>query len=362
MHIICTVTNDLNYDQRMQRICRSLTAHGYSVLLVGRRFAHSRPLTDQSFSQKRLQCLVNDGKLFYIEYNLRLLLFLLFKRFDIVNAVDLDTIASCWLASVLKRKKRVFDAHEYFPEVPEVVDRPQVQRIWRWVERTFVPRYPYAYTVSASLTELFNRQYGQRFITIRNVPELQEHAQPESEQAPFLLYQGALNQGRGLEQLLEAMQWIDCELKIAGEGDLSSELRQKAEALVLTNRVTFLGYLRPAELTTLTQQAHIGLNLLENSCLSYYYSLANKFFDYIHAGVPSINMAFPEYEQINREYKVAVLLNELSPASIADAVNNLLDNKTDYQRLKANCKKARKVYNWQQEEHKLLTLYDNLNG
>src|SRR5690242_13208129 len=44
MKIVLTVTNDLNYDQRMIRICSSLASHGYQVLLVGRKMHASPPL------------------------------------------------------------------------------------------------------------------------------------------------------------------------------------------------------------------------------------------------------------------------------------------------------------------------------
>lgn len=357
--VICTVTNDLNYDQRMQRICRTLQQHGYEVVLVGRKLPHSQALAHQPFTQKRLSCLFHNGKLFYLEYNLRLFLFLMGSHVDIINAIDLDTILPCWFASALKRKKRVFDAHEYFPEVPEVVDRPVVQQIWRWIEQVAVPRFPSAYTVSGSLAELLNQKYGKRFSTIRNVPEWTQYEKSSSHQ-PCLLYQGALNKDRGLEHLLEAMQWIDCQLTIVGEGDLSQALRKKAEVIALSGKVTFLGYLRPQELKMITQQATIGLNLLENSCDSYYYSLANKFFDYIHADVPSINMAFPEYKRINKEFEVSVLLHELKPASIANAVNSLLTDKDFYQRLQGNCEKAKQLFNWEQEQQKLLRIYEEL--
>ena len=137
--IILTVTNDLTYDQRMQRICTSLSDAGYEVELVGRELSTSKPLDKFAFAQTRLKCLFNKGKLFYLEYNLRLFIYLLFHRSDIICAIDLDTIVPCYYAARLRKAKIVYDAHEYFPEVPEVVRRPRIQKVWRWVEKTFVP-------------------------------------------------------------------------------------------------------------------------------------------------------------------------------------------------------------------------------
>lgn len=114
--IICTVTNDLIYDQRMQRICTSLQKNNFEVELVGRILPDSKEIIQQTFQQKRLKCFFNKGFLFYAEFNIRLLFFLLFTKFDIVCGCDLDTLPAALLAAKIKRKKVVYDAHEYFPE------------------------------------------------------------------------------------------------------------------------------------------------------------------------------------------------------------------------------------------------------
>src|SRR5664279_4961064 len=114
MTILFTVTNDLSYDQRMQRICSSLAAQGYTVELVGRQRPKSVALRVQPFGQKRLRCRFDRGIAFYAEYNLRLFAYLLTARYDAVCSIDLDTLAAGCCATLLRRKKRVFDAHEYF--------------------------------------------------------------------------------------------------------------------------------------------------------------------------------------------------------------------------------------------------------
>ena len=80
--LVFTVTNDLNFDQRMIRICSSLANAGYDVLLVGRRQRKSMPLDVKMFRQKRLACFFEKGKAFYFEYNVRLFVYLLFKKGD----------------------------------------------------------------------------------------------------------------------------------------------------------------------------------------------------------------------------------------------------------------------------------------
>jgi glycosyltransferase involved in cell wall biosynthesis len=117
---------------------------------------------------------------------------------------------------------------------------------------------------------------------------------------------------------------------------------------------------RPDALKALTLQATIGLNLLENRGLSYYYSLANKSFDYIQAGLPSLHMNFPEYLAINQEQEVFLLLDELTPRAIAEAVNRLIADPELYQRLHENCRQARKQYCWEEEKVRLLGIYEGL--
>jgi len=128
MGIIFTVTNDLTYDQRMQRICGTLAANGFTVTLVGRNLPLSIPLESAVYEQKRLFCFFKKGFPFYAEYNLRLFVFLLFAQYDAVCSIDLDTISAGCFATLIRRKKRVFDAHEYFTEVPELVPRPFVTK------------------------------------------------------------------------------------------------------------------------------------------------------------------------------------------------------------------------------------------
>ncbi len=358
--IICTVTNDLSYDQRMTRSCSSLAKAGFQVHLLGRLRRYSQPLTHQPFEQQRLRCWFEKGKFFYLEYNIRLFFYLLFAKFDLVCAVDLDTILPGLIVSKIRRKPCVYDAHEYFTETPEVVRRPMIKRIWELVARFAIPRVNAAYTVGESLAEIFERRYGKPFGVVRNVPFRQDEiAQPDRTKPPIVLYQGALNEGRCLESTIQAMQFIEgAELWLAGEGDCSDTLRQMTTQLKLQHKVKFLGYLHPEDLRKVTLQATIGLNLLENKGLSYYYSLANKAFDYIQAGLPSIHMRFPEYEKINTQYSPFLLLEQGDARTIAHAIQQLLQDVTLYQQLRTSCLQARHLFTWEKEEAKLLATYD----
>ena len=140
--VFCTVTNDLNFDQRMIRICTSLTNAGFLVTLVGREDRGSLPLADRPYRQHRLKMWTRRGKLFYAEYHFRLFLYLLGRKMDLICAIDLDSILPCYFVSRIRRVPRVYDAHELFCEMQEVMSRPFIHRMWKKVERFAVPRFP----------------------------------------------------------------------------------------------------------------------------------------------------------------------------------------------------------------------------
>ena len=357
--IVFTVTNDLTYDQRMDRICTSLCNNGYDVTLIGFLKKRSVKVESKPFKQIRFSLLFVRGKMFYLEYNFRLFWHLMFKKYDIYCGIDLDTLVPVYLNAILKRKPIVYDAHEYYTELPEIIDRPGIKKIWLFIERWLLPKIKYNYTVGFTIAETLNKKYGQPYEVIRNVPFLEAETLIVNAEN-YILYQGALNKGRGLENLMLAMQYVNARLYIAGEGDLSKELREFAVKLKHSDKIRFLGYVRPKELKQYTMRAKAGVNFIENAGLSYYYSLSNKFFDYIHAAVPQITMNYPEYQKLNQEFKVALLINDLQPATIAENLNLLLNDNILYEKLKLNTYIAKQQLNWQMEEIKLLQFYKTI--
>lgn len=359
--IVFTVINDLNFDQRMQRICTSLAEAGFEVTLVGRVLPGSPPLSTQPFAQVRLKLFFTRGKLFYIEYNLRLLIWLLRRRFDIYSATDLDTLLPQYLAAKWQRKPIVYDAHEYFPELPEIVHRPFTHWVWQTIERIIVPRLRYAYTINTSYADIFRRKYGVVFGVVRNAAVLRQQPLASPAEPPYILYQGAVNVGRGIEQMIAAMPLLpECNLYICGTGDVFDDCVALVQQLELTERVRFLGRVPPAELRQITAQAFLGFTFFTQQGMSYYLSLANRFFDYFHAGIPQLCSAYPEYLRINAEYEIAQPLPNLEPATIAQAVQQLLQDPEKYKTMQQNCLAARQYINWQREAQTLLKIYEGI--
>lgn len=356
--IVFTVINDLSYDQRMIRICTSLANAGYHVTLIGRIRSYSIQLTESSYKQIRFKCFFNKGKLFYIEYNIRLLFFLLINNFDIYCGIDLDTILPNYFAAFLKHKPCVYDAHELFTETEEIVNRPAVKAVWSFVEKMIIPKVKYAYTVNESIAKLFETKYNKKFHIIRNVSLLIPYSEIQKDEK-YILYQGDINIRRGLEETLEAMKHIDCKLYVCGKGDIFDKIIKMPAKLGIENKVNFLGRITPAELRIITQKATIGITLLQHTGLNYYYSLANRFSDFIHAATPQIIINYPEYKKFCEQYQVGIII-EFKVENIVTAANQLLSDKELYNRIKQNCLKAREIFNWQNEEKKLLEIYSSI--
>ncbi|MDZ4747840.1 MAG: glycosyltransferase [Saprospiraceae bacterium] len=361
--IIFAVTNDLTYDRRMFRICAALSSTGAEVTLVGRKLKNSIVFTPSHFRGLRFRCWFNKGPLFYIEYNKRLFFTLLRHDFDIVCACDLDTALAVRLAAWVKMKKSVYDAHEYFSEVPELTQRPAIKKIWEWIAKRTIPGFDACYTVGEELASLMGRRYKVHFDVIRNIAPTAASGQAllqRDADEKILLYQGALNVGRGLEACIEAMVHLpDWKFWLAGEGDITEQLKELAKSSGVTDNVVFLGWVKPDHIPQLMKQARLSINLREVGSLNDYYSLPNKFFDAMHAGLPSINMNYPEYATICNRYPCALLLDEVKVDKIVEAIEYLDQHPMVLQSMAEACGAAAKEYTWENEAKKLIEIYSH---
>ncbi len=359
MLIYFIVTNDLSYDQRMIRIATSLTQAGFTIKLVGRKLNNSIALLAQPFLQKRINCLFKKGKLFYAEYNIRIFFYLLFKKMDCICAIDLDTILPCYFISKIKKIPRVYDAHELFCEMKEIVSRPNIYKTWKRIEKYSVPKFVNGYTVSKPIAAEFYKMYKVKYSVIRNIALKNDILIPDKKEK-YVLYQGAVNEGRSFETIIPAIKFVNAPLIVCGDGNFINEAKKLVAENNLKDKIIFKGYFPPDELQSYTLTAWIGINLLDNKGLNNYYSLANRFFDYMHAGVPQLCIDFPAYREINDKFEIAVLISDLTPENIARQINILLEDESLYKRLQQNCMRAREIFNWQNEEKKLISFYKNI--
>ena len=356
--IIMAVTNDLLTDQRVDRSCRALKEAGYEVTLIGRRLPESAALEGRPYRCVRMRLLFRRSAWFYAEYNVRLLLRLLTMPADAFYANDSDTLMACCWAARLRRRtfagdkmRLLFDAHELFPDVPELVDKPMVRRVWQWVERRCLPRVDAAFTVSQSVADEYRRRYGVEMTVVRNLPLRIENGELRIENYPgaaalnvtgdtpaqlstvncqVVWYQGAVNVGRGVRELVDVMGRLpQCRLVVAGDGDLLESLQGYAATLPWTERVDFRGRMRPEELRKLTPTADLGVCLLEDMGLSYRCALPNRVGDYAQAGVPMVATGFEEIRRVIEEYGIGTLTEACPTVKEGEEYEQYLDRLAD---------------------------------
>lgn len=362
--IIIGISGHIHTDQRMKRIATSLSKHGANVCLYYRDYVKhgdTHPSDTLPFETQAMHLWAKQGVLFYLLLNWHLFTRLLFKKMDVLYAVDADTLPAMTLLSILKRKRLIYDAHEYFCEVPELKNHSLKKSIWDKVTLWGVRQAWKCISVGPMLAKELERRYGKPFAVVRNTTVL-EDAPSSNVTLPFILpdqpvliYQGALNKGRELELLIQAMKELpDMYCVLAGEGDLSIHLRDLAKGM---QNIHFTGVLSPQTLKVLTPQCFAGYNLLDaEGSLSYYYSLSNKYFDYIHAGIPSISSYLPEYEALNASTGAGACIENTKDALIK-TLQSWHTDKALYQKFRENTNIARNVYHWKTDESTLLDLF-----
>lgn len=350
--VILSVINDISTDQRIHRIASTLTDWGFDVLVVGRKLPNSLPLPSQPYRTHRLRCFWHKGKLFYLEFTFRLFFFLLFQRANVYTANDLDTLLPNLLISSLKKKRLIYDAHELFTEVPELIHRPISRKIWLTLERCLMPHVDNFMTVNEGLAEVYQERYAKKAVIIRNVP-FYKQVNVQSHKQPILIYQGALNVGRGIELMIETMTLLpEYQLWIIGDGDITNDLHQLARKRKITERLRFFGKLPFAELHALTTQARIGFSLEEDLGANYRLATPNKIYDYIQAEVPVIVSDLPLMKQIIQKWQVGHVLIERSPEKLAELVLKTVND--DWSMA---LRQAKKELCWEKEREKLKVFY-----
>jgi glycosyltransferase involved in cell wall biosynthesis len=360
--IIASVTSDLVSDNRVHKVCTTLHNMGFDVVLVGRKLPASLPVEMRQYSVKRFRLHFYKGPQFYAAFNLRLLLFLLFSKFDILLSNDLDTLPANFIASKIKSKPLVYDSHEYFTEVPELIGRPGVKMVWEWLEKKMVPKVKTAFTVCNSIAKIYEEKYGTPFRVVRNLPvagSFKPQSEIDENQQKIILYQGAVNIGRGLEQAILAMHYIEnAKLIIAGDGDIKTKLEYLVQKENLQNKVEFTGRQPLKELAKLTPKADLGLSIEEDLGLNYRFALPNKLFDYIQAQVPVLITNLPEMTAIVNHYQIGEITESLEPRYLAEKINDALNNQGKRKVWKSNLPAAAKELTWENEEKVIWEIFE----
>jgi glycosyltransferase involved in cell wall biosynthesis len=365
--IAFSVTNCICHDQRVRKIAETVNGLNCEITIIGRKKGDCCDNDTIPFKTRRFRMVFQKGVLFYMFYNIRLFFYLLFHRFDIIVSNDLDTLLPDFLISKFKGIPLIYDSHEYFTGVPEIQDRSFVKWVWKTIEKTIFPHLSYIMTVSDSIAVQYEKQYGIRPVTVRNCSRKSGDIIPFSrkeigvnEHDLLLLLQGTgINADRGGTELIEAISITkNVTLLIVGSGYLIGVLKEKVIKLNISERVKFIEKVPWEEMMRFTKTADAGLSLDKDTNLNYRFSLPNKLFDYISAGIPAIVSDLPEVSRIVRENNCGIVIQNVSPEAIAGAIMKLNEDPALLSRLKRNAAIASELINWESESAKVKSLYE----
>ena len=361
--IYLVVSTDLVIDQRVHRTALTLMETGLQPVLVGRLLPGSQEVSGRPYAVKRLHLFFRKGFLFYACFNVRLFWFLIFRRIHILVANDLDTLPACHLVSRLKRVALVFDSHEFFTEVPELMSRRFVRGVWKWIEGKLLPSVRFSYTVSEPIAEAYKSKYGISMAIVRNLPirEGREAIRPdllECYPKQVIIYQGTLNMGRGLELMIRAMQYLeDYQFRIFGTGPLLGELVAMRDQLNIVDRVEFMGRIPFDELRAHTRQASLGVSLEVDIGLNYYHALPNKLFDYIQAQVPVLVSDLPGMRSVVEEFRIGEVIESREPERLAKQIQRMMSEHEQRMKWKKSLRHAAGELCWENEAGRLKDVY-----
>ena len=368
--VLVAVSNDLYTDQRVHKICSFIHKQGYDVKLIGRLKKDSKTNLNRAYQTFRFRMIFHKGALFYAEFNLKLFFYLLFHPAQKIVSNDLDTLLACYLAKKLKPNcNLVYDSHEYFTEVPELVNRPKIQKIWEMIEGGIFPHLNQISTVNQSIANLYEQKYNKKLVVIRNIApkwEKPERLQSKSELGIpegrlILIIQGAgINIDRGAEEAVEAMKNIEnaC-LIIVGDGDVVPSLKNYVKEERLTEKVLFCPKVDYQTLMQYTFHSDIGLTLDKPLNINYQYSLPNKVFDYIQACTPILGSNLIEVATIIQQFEVGIAINEVNAKTIVNSIEKIQQDPKLLDLWKSNCNKVKDDLCWEKESIKLEKFYPN---
>ena len=378
--VVVTVISDLVTDQRVHKVCQTLHDNGYEIFLIGAKKSTSLPLAKRDYKARRITMLFQKKIFFYIEFNIRLFFKLLFTKGDIFLGNDLDAMAATFFAGRWRRKKIVYDTHEYYMAMAGLDNKVIRKKIWKSLESYIFPRIRHIYTISDSFCDLYRNDYHKELRTVRNVPylnPLKVETKDEVEKLKtidaiiptnkhVLIFQGAgINPHRGVEELVLAMKYLDQDkyhLILVGSGDIFPIIEDMRERHHLENIITIIPKVPFQILRHITEQAHLGLSLDKGDNINHRYGLPNKIFDYLHAGLPVLVSRLVELEKIVNFYQVGTFVENHEPNHIATCIENAFKNPDSMNMWKENTVKARNELNWENESKIVLEIFKQVEA
>lgn len=383
--VLMIVQNDFVNDSRIIKEATSLGEKGYIVKVLA---LHNEGLLEEEdfkyFKVERIKLDTRNtlgknkfAQVFkFIEFQNKCVRRAVQFKPDIVHCHDVYTlpIGKKIIKKLGRSLKFVYDSHELWREASNNASMPRLLlKLQNSIENNVVKMCDGVITVSNSIGMYLSNKYELKKapIIIRNIP-LENHTEINnnifrerfciSSDNKIVLYQGQVSTGRGIEVLIDCIEKLHEKivLVILGNGDKVQYYKNEVARRGLEHRVYFHDAVKSDILMKYTSSADLGMSLIKNQCLSYYYSLPNKMFEYIQAEVPVVCSDFPDMQEIIKLYGVGAYSDPENTEGLVNAITEILNNDEQYNKFRKNCKKAKSELNWECEKEKLLSLYDNL--
>lgn len=373
MRVCMVLFGDLRYDFRVFRQADALRGAGHEVVLVTSDFGGRLPPVWNDFDLRRIpldrsRSLRRTYPLFW----LRAERLAAAAEAEVYHAHDLDALWPSARAAARRGAHLVYDSHELFVEQSSLVHRPGIRGFWRWLERRLIRRVGRVLTVSSTIADSLQRTYGleQAPVLVRNLPPFREPVAGEGlrqalgllgDREPLVLYQGGFLTGNGLDDQITAMGRIEeGRLVLLGSGPTEESLRSQVTTLGLHDRVRFLPRRPFPELHALTCGADIGLCVIRPTGSSFLWSMPNKLFEYMMAGLPVVAGDTPEIRRVIEETEAGVVVDPADPEAIAEAIRELLTDLPRRRRMGEAALRHAERYCWEREVPRLLQAYEQL--
>ena len=287
---------------------------------------------------------------------------------DIYHAHDLNTLIQGIVCAKLRfnRKILIYDSHEVqtsrthysFDKIYKIE-----KFLLNFIDKVIVEnktRADYHHDLYKELPAAIHN-YSELYDIekVKTMPLRKEYNIPEDKK--IVLYQGGMQDGRGLFKLLEAFVNIEGSvLFMIGDGKERQNLISYHEELGLQNKVVFIERVPYKDLRSYTKAADIGIQFLENTNFNHYSASSNKLFEYIMAHVPVIGSRLPEIEQVIENEKIGLTVEAGNTEELTEALNKLINDDELRAVFKKNTRSAKQKYNWENEKETLTDLYMKL--
>lgn len=359
------VLNNFTSDNRILKQCKSLCETGEWAPIVYSMHDKGQQLTEEKdfVSIRRFPLITRPlpkwlpiQLIKYLECWIRMFFAARVLKPDFIQANDLNALPIGLSIAKFAKCPLLYDAHELETERQGTKKGSIKQKLMVWLERKLIRASSSMLTVSNGIAEWYAKNYNiSKPMIVRNIPyQSKIMAFPPvdlkkvfgiSADSFLFIYIGGLAPGRGIPEMLEFFSKVneDRHLIFLGDGVFRKKILDFSS---LYKNIHLHPPVSPEEVINFAAGADVGISFIECVSLSYYYSLPNKFFEYLFSGIPVIIKPLPDQKELVELYNCGWVLdgsNKEIVSFIDDITEEMIMEK------KLGVKKALEELSWGNE-------------